>query len=63
MKTGDRVRMTELGERMLLPGFTKKVTTGVVEAIVTESGDIIRVQRDGLRKTDSTFADYWEVTR
>lgn len=60
MKRGDKIEMTDAGRRALLPLMKKKITTGIFIEYVTQSGDIIRVQRDGLQKRDTTFADYWQ---
>lgn len=60
---GQRVKLSPDGEKVLLPQFRNKSGTGVVVSLVTESGDIVCVQRDGVRKWDTTPAAYWQPIR
>ena len=57
---GQRVRLSAYGRRWELPNWTIKSETGTVTSIVTQSGDIILVQRDGVARPHSGVAVNWE---
>lgn len=60
-KPGDNICLNDVGEKYLLPQWKKKTRTAIVTAVVTTSGDIIRVKRDGAESKEYTsHADYWQ---
>ena len=60
-QVGDRVRLTELGRKNLLPGWVGLAETGVVIDVQnTQYNHLVHVQRDGCKPNGYTWAGYWE---
>ena len=57
---GDRIRLSAFGLKHLLPIWKVKTTTAIVIAIVTSSGDIIRVRRSGVQAEFTGNIAYWD---
>ena len=61
LMVGERVQLSDLGKKNLLPWWKNQTETGtVVEIISPIGGYVIRVQRDGVTSNGPSFAGYWE---
>ena len=57
---GQRVRLSANGRQHELPHWRGKTETGTVTCLVTQHGNIIMVQRDGVTQSFHGLANAWE---